>query len=196
MVCNHQNLRLMDFERAQLLPTSSPPFAAWAPASSGPPTSAPPPTSPHDTDFGRHWPLLMMSKRGRDFWELFLGYVILDICYGHVLCVCVIWVVYLCCIWILVCFLYGHVDMCYVFRFEVSMNLLSYMDTFLLLWYGSYFCYEPPSGIYINGWLSIAYGYIFVPTFYHSLMEDGGIYGWMEVTIYAYMFIFLYLWYS
>ena len=66
-------------ERAQPLPPSGPPFAAWAPASSAPPTSTPPPTSPRTqtlTPFDD-------VKKG----ERFLG-VISGLCYfGHVLCI-------------------------------------------------------------------------------------------------------------
>ena len=135
-----------------------------------------------------------MSKRGRDFWELFelfLGYVILDMCY-----VLVFWVVYLCCIWIIsllsvwTCVICGHV-LCFWFWGWHEPPIL-YGHLFIMIWQLSLLS---PCGIYI--WLVVyCLWFYFCSNLLPLTLEAGAIYGWMEVTIYAYMFIFLYLWYA
>ena len=83
---------------------------------------------------------------------------------------------------------FGHflfVDMCY--GFEVGMNLPLCMDTFfydMAVIFVISMCYM---------WLVVSCVYTIIwPN--HIFLEDGGIYGWMEVTMYAYTLSLIHIW--
>ena len=75
---------------------------------------------------------------------------------------------------------YGHV---FYLVFEVGMNLLACMDIFYYVMAVIFIV----SIWYICGWLCIVFVLSLIQS---STLEVGGISGWKEVTIYAYMFIF------